>query len=160
MSQDALKRISDRTISERELRSEINNIEGMTEPPSFWIDIANDATYSAGHRAVCICQFFKRQIRKPVDLLDLARLLNDPNWINPNTVTAVTHLKGEIPVQWNPGERVLAVRLFPGEVERSPVLYLRLSRPLAAEDFVRIMRAPQSDATAVGVSVLEAACGE
>ena len=67
--------------------------------------------------------------------------------------------RGELPVEWNLGETVLAIRLFPGEVEGSPVLYLRLSQSLEAEAFVQIMRTSQYNATAVGASVLEAACG-
>src|SRR5215510_12737311 len=153
MNQIVLKRISDRTISERDLRSEINKLEGVTEPSSFWIDIANDRTYSAGHRAISICQFFKRHIREPINIISLARLLDDPDWINPRTVTIVTHLKGEIPLEWNLSETVLAIRLFPGEIEDSPVLYLRLSQSLDAEAFVQIMRDPQCDATIVGASV-------
>jgi hypothetical protein len=159
MGKDVLKRISDRMIPERDLRSTINNLEGVTEPPSFWIDIANDQTYSASHRAICICQFFKRHIKEPITIVDLAKLLDGPDWINPDTVTTVTHLKGEIPVEWNLGETVLAIRLFPGEIEDSPVLYLRLSQPLDAEAFVQIIRGSQYDATVIGASVLEAACG-
>jgi len=158
MSQDVLKRISDRMISERELQLEINNLQDVPELPSFWIDIANDQTYSAGHRAICICQFFKRHVLGSINIVDLAKLLDGPQWINPSTVTTVTRLKGEIPVEWNLGETVLAIRLLPAEVEDSMVLYLRLSRTLDVDTFVQIMRNPQRDATAVGITVLEAAC--
>jgi hypothetical protein len=160
MSQDVLKRISDRTIAERDLRTEINKLEGVTEPPSFWLDIANDRTYSARHRALSICQFFKRHIREPITIAGLARLLDHPDWINSGTVTAVRHLKGELPVEWNMDETVLAIRLFRGEIEDPPVLYLRISQPLEPDDFVRIMSTSQDDDTIGGASVLEAACGD
>jgi hypothetical protein len=159
MNQDVLKRISDRTTSERDLRSAIKKLEGVTEPPSFWIDIANDRSYSAGHRAICICQYFKRHMREPISVACLAQLLDDPGWINPGSVTTVTHLKGEIPVQWNLGETVLAIRLFPGKTEDSTILYIRLSQSSEAEAFAQTMRASQNDATAVATTVREAACG-
>ena len=159
MSQDVFKRVSDRMISGSDLKSEINKLGGVTEPPSFWSDIANDQTYSAGHRAASICQFFRRHINASLSLVELAKLLDYPEWINLDTVTTVAHLRGEIPVAWHPGETVFAVRLFPGEVEASLVLYIRISQPLEAETFVRIMRASNNDATATGANVLEAACG-
>ena len=158
MSQDGLQRISERTISENSLRSEISKLEGVTEPASFWINIANDRAYSATHRAIVICQFVLRHMREPMDLVDLARLLDEPEWINSGTVACVDHLKGELPVDWNLGETVLGIRLFPGEVESAPVLYLRLSPPLEAEAFVQVMRSPRHDVT-TGTRVLEAACG-
>ena len=160
MSRNALERISERTIYESDLRSEINKLESVTELPSFWLDIANDRAYPAVHRALAICQFFRRHVREPINIADFARLLASPSWINSSTVIAVNHLKGEIPVEWNLGETVLAIRLFPGEVEGSPVLYLRLSQSLEAETFVQIMRTSQYDATAIGVNLLEAACEE
>ena len=158
MNRSVLERISEKTISESDLRSEIKKLEDAGEPASFWLDIANDQTYSAIHRALAICQFFKRHMREPVNIVDLAKLLDSPDWIKSGMVTTVNHLKGEIPVEWNLGETVLAIRLFPGEVEVSLVLYVRLSQSIKAETFVQIMSASQYDATAVGASVLEAAC--
>lgn len=159
MSQDHLERISNRMISERSLRTAVNHLEGVKEPPTFWIQIANDRTYSPTHRAICICQFFKRHIKEPLNIVDLARLLDGPDWINSNTVTRVSHLKGEIPVEWNLGESVLAIRLFPGETEDLPVLYLRFSQSLGVETFLQMMKAPQSNAATIGVNLLEGACG-
>jgi len=158
MNQNVLKKISDRTTSERDLKSEISKLGGVTEPPSFWIDIANDQTYSAGHRATCICQLFKRHVKGSISLVDLTRLLDHPDWINPDTVTTVRYLRGEIPVAWNLGETVFAIRLFLRELEEPPVLYLRLSQSIEAETFVQIVTASRHDATAAGISVLQAAC--
>jgi len=158
VNRDVLKRISDRTISEMDLRSEINKLEGVTEPPAFWITLVNDRTYPAIHRAMSICQFFKRHFTRPMDIVDLARLLDDPEWITSSTVDVVAHLKGEVPVQWNLGETVLAIRLFSRETEDLPVLYLRLSRPLDAETFVQMVRDSRRQAKEAGISVLEGAC--
>ena len=158
MSQDVMGRISERTISEDDLRSEISKLEGVTEPPSFWLGIANDPTYNALHRALAICQFFKRHVKKPITIAELAGLLDDPAWINSSTVASIEHLKGEVPVEWNLGEAVLAIRLFSRKAEEVPVLYLRLSRPLDAETFVQIMKGGQADAATAGASLLEAAC--
>jgi hypothetical protein len=158
MNQTARERILEKSISESDLKAAISKLGDVTEPASFWVSIANDPTYSPAHRAIAICQLFKRHAREPMQLGDLAKLLNDPDWIHPGTVTAVDHLKGELPVEWNLGETVLAIRLFPGEVEAPPVLYLRLSQRLAAEAFVRLMKTPQGDAPGIGASVLEAAC--
>jgi hypothetical protein len=158
MDRNVLERISEKTISESDLRSAIKKLEGVTEPSSLWLGIANDQTYSAVHRAIAICQFFKRHFRKPVTIVHLAGLLDGGDWIKSSTVTTVNHLKGEIPVEWNPGETVFAIRLFPGRTEASPVLYIRLSQTLEAATFVQIM-ASRCDATGDGASVLEAACG-
>ena len=158
MNQNVLKRISDRTTSERDLKFEISKLGGVTEPSSFWIDIANDQTYSAGHRATCICQFFKRHIKGSISLVDLTRLLDHPDWINPDAVTTLRYLRGEIPVAWNLSETVFAIRLFHRELEEPPILYLRLSQSIEAETFVQIVTTPRDDATAAGISVLEAAC--
>jgi len=158
MSQSVLERISDRTTSQADLMSEISKLEGVTEPASFWVDIANDPTYPAMHRVLAICQFFKRHVRVPIKVVDLATRLNRPDWINSGSVTRVDHLKGEIPVEWNLGETVLGIRPFGRGAEGLPVLYLRLCQPLDAETFVGIVKGLPYDDMAVGVSVLEAAC--
>jgi hypothetical protein len=158
MCRNDLERISDRTISESDLRFEIKKLGNVTEPPSFWLNITSDQTYSPAHRAVAICQLFKRHVMGPITVADLAKLLNAPDWLNSSNVTTVKHLKGEIPVEWNLGETVFAIRLFPGQVESAPVLYLRLSQTLEAETFVQMIRSRGADCTAVDARVLQAAC--
>jgi hypothetical protein len=156
MNQTTRERILEKSISESDLKAAISKLEDVTEPASFWTGIANDPSYSAAHRAIAICQLFKRHVKKALPIVDLARLLDGPDWIDSATVTAVDHLKGELPVEWNLGETVLAIRLFPRDC--SSVLYLRLSQRLAAEAFVHLMRDPQYKTPAAGASVLEAAC--
>lgn len=159
MSQDVLERIRERTISESDLNSEISKLEGVTELPSFWVELANDKSYPAGHRAIFICELFKRHVRHPINIVELCKLLHSPDWINADTVKAITHLKGELPVEWNLGETVLAISLLPGEVADSRVLYLRFSSSLDAETFVQMMSDSQCDAITVDASLLQAACG-
>lgn len=158
MRHDMLQRIADRTMTEADLSAAIDQLGAVTEPPSFWLAIANDRSYAAAHRAVAICQFFKRHITVPVELVQLARLLDHPDWLAAAAITVVKHLKGEIAVAWNPGETVLAIRLFQAELEHAPVLYLRLSQPLAVEDFMEIVQSAHADPAAGGVRVLEVAC--
>jgi hypothetical protein len=159
MLRDTLERIADPTVSQEELRSEIDKLGEVAEPPSFWTGIANSPVYSARHRATCICQLLRRHVRQPVSLLRLAWLLDHPSWISPGVVTVVAHLKGEIPVEWNLGETVLAIRLFPVEAEDLPVLYVRLSTSLEAADFVQVVSSSRPDARFAGVTVLQAVCG-
>jgi hypothetical protein len=158
MSHDPLQRISQRTISEEELSLEISRLGGDAVPPSFWVAIANDGTFSPGHRAKCVCQLFERSIHGPIDIVDLARLLEGATWLGTSAITVVTHIRGELPVDWNLGEGVLAIHLFPGQTAEEVVLYLRLSRALAPEAFVQVMKNPQAQAAAAGISMLAAAC--
>ena len=116
-----------------------------------------------GHGANAICQFFKQDFTGAIDLDRLAERLGHPQWINADTVRSISHLKGEIPVAWNPGEIVFAVRLLPDDPGDSRVLYLRLSRPIGVEAFVQTMRGSRDGATtaqAAGVQVLEGACSD
>jgi hypothetical protein len=98
----------------------------------------------ARKRATLIGEFFERHVRQPIGLLELVRLLDATDWIDASEVTAVTHLKGELPVEWNLGETVLAIRLFPAELETPPVLYIRISEPIAPEVFVGIVKAARA----------------
>jgi hypothetical protein len=116
-----------------------------------------------GHRADAICQYFKRDFKQGIDLDRLAELLGHPQWINADTVSTISHLKGEIPVAWNPGETVFAIRLSPEDRDDSRVLYLRLSRPIGVEAFVQTMRGSRDAAStpqAAGTRVLEGACSD
>ncbi len=153
-----LERIRDRTTSPAALLSAIAALGDAGEPASFWLAIAEDPSYRAIHRAVALCQFFKRHITTPLSIAELATLLKHAEWIATGTVSEVRHLKGEIPVQWNLGEGVLAIRAFT-PVDGAPVLYLRLERPIESDAFVRLMRGA-SDVRGGETRILEAACSE
>lgn len=157
-SSDPLEQIANRAIAPSALQSAMARLGSVTEPPSFWLDILNDETYSAAHRARALCQLFRRHVRLPVNVVELAAFLRHPAWINARTVRAVKHLKGEIPVEWNPGETVLALRIEAPRTEAVPVLYLRLSASVEAEAFVGTMRTSPAGPADAGTRILEAAC--
>lgn len=159
MDEAILKRISDPVITEEKLRSELHVLGDVTEPSSFWLKIANDTGYSFIHRALSICQFFKRHIATPVSLNKLAEMLDKPGWINAHTVTIVTNIKGEMPVQWNIGEQIITVHLFPGTDQQPSILYLRLSEKLGIDAFLGIITAdPTYKEAGDQILLLEAAC--
>jgi hypothetical protein len=158
MSQDPLDRISDRSISASELQREVERLTGR-EPPSFWVDRANDRTYPAANRAVFVCQLFERHVNEPVELAELASMLDGATWIDAAQIEPVAHLRGELPVEWNLGETVLAVRLFARELTNAPVLYLRLVPPTTPGTVERALLTRAHDDSAANVRLLEASCG-
>ena len=121
----------------------------MTDP----LKIANDPAQPAAHRARALCRFFQRHFTPPMDLAELAALLEGSGWLESSTIEAITHLKGEIAVRWIAGQTVIAIHLFAREIDDPPVLYLRLSQRMDAETFVQM-----AGGAGGGVSVLEAAC--
>ncbi|MGC2636021.1 MAG: hypothetical protein WA294_02510 [Acidobacteriaceae bacterium] len=158
MSENPLEQIAERTMAAADWQAAIGRLGKATEPASFWLDIVKDETYSAGHRARALCLLFRRHVPVPVKVGDLAALLGRPGWLHAGTVQAVKHLKGEIPVEWNPGETVLAVRLDAARSEAGPVLYLRLSGSVGVRAFLHAMQGTAGGRGAADARVLEAGC--
>jgi hypothetical protein len=109
-----------------------------------------------GRAAAEACRRLASRSTGPTTVVDFVRLLGELSWITPDTVSAIKHVKGEIPVEWNPGETVLAIRLPSGA--GAPLMYLRFSGPVSVDDFLRMVDTGGTGNALAGVDVLEAAC--
>lgn len=158
MNAASLEKIGDKKIPQNELLSEVSRLHDAGEPASFWTTIAGDDSYTPAHRAIAICQFFKRHVSTPVSLGKLAYMLQETRWFSNSEIAVVAHLKGEMPVQWVTGETVVTVRAFAGAQDTVPVLYLRLSEPVQVNELIVFFRNPAADNALRHILVQEAGC--
>jgi hypothetical protein len=76
--------IGDPKVSYTRLLKALLRLGPVTEEPTFWTRIANDPTYDERHRALCIYELFKRQIRTGMTLGEVADIVNasgKPTWL-------------------------------------------------------------------------------
>ena len=63
--------ISDRNSSNISLLTALNEISKEKESSQFWVNIANDSTYSDDHRRRAIFMLFKRHVSSNINLMNL-----------------------------------------------------------------------------------------
>jgi hypothetical protein len=104
-------------------------------PATVWTEVANDPSYRPFHRAVAVQELFKRQVRRPMTLDQVAVLLAGGRWLLDASIEKVESMGGEIPVRVPAGGAAFVLRLprDPGATRPELGIYLALDRPLDAE---------------------------
>jgi hypothetical protein len=141
MTDDALNRIGNKNIDEKDLLRAIKQLSDVDVPASFWNAIANSNDYSERHRAYCILELFRRFVFPEMDLDHLARLLKPLKWLRDDDIRTVTMLEGEIPLTWTLEDTVFVLRIFPDPAGQSSfAIYLRVAGKISCDDFIRCLR--------------------
>jgi hypothetical protein len=65
----------------------LRNLKMTNEPPRFWSAIANNPEYRTDHRRRAVLQLLARHFHSGMTCSDIARLLDHPDWLDPQGVT-------------------------------------------------------------------------
>ena len=76
--------------------------------------IAGSDAHSPERRRRAVVELFRRQVRPGMTLAELARVLDDPDWLRDDDLSVVDVLGGKIPVSWTLEDTVLVLGVLPG----------------------------------------------
>ncbi len=135
---DPVSTIVDRHALIESVRTAITNF-AKTPQPSFWIEIANDPTYSLVHRRLCVFELFRRHVRVGMKLRRMNEVLGDPKWLQDGDIHLVRIVVGWIPVELQSGDSVFCIWVLPEPGRESVLVYLRVSGDVPSGDFDRLL---------------------
>ncbi len=126
----------------------IQQVGTVSEPASFWSDIANSDSYSQDHRRRAIFQLFLRHVSPgmtsgAMTLAELAQILANPSWLADEDIRVVTFLAGKIPVEARFEHTIFLMRLFPDLPDGRWLywaIYLSVSGKIKAESLSQVLR--------------------
>jgi hypothetical protein len=119
LNSQLLSIITNRTVDDETLLQAISRLGRISEPPNFWLRIADDESYSIRRRRRAIFALLRRH--GPATCLELSRMISSSKWAHDAGVVRITHLAGKIPVDFNLPETVFRVSVLDGSG-----FYLRL----------------------------------
>ena len=120
--------IANKDSSEAELLDAINTLSMPAhEPPTFWLDLANNLNYSPMHRRHCVFQFFRRHVRPGMTLTKLGRVLGHPTWLRPDDIDIVQAVIGELPIAWSPEDTIVVLRIQVGAPGLCAAAYIKIA---------------------------------
>ena len=143
MGTDELAAIADPSTGRTALIDAIRGLGPVTEPASFWSDIAGDDAFGPEHRRRAVVALFRRHVVPGTTLAELARALGDPAWLVDDDVSVVDVLGGKIPVSWTIADTVLVFGVLPelsDEVSRDWAIYLRVAGTIDLADVIALLR--------------------
>jgi hypothetical protein len=125
----------------------ISRMTGLDVPAAVWTEVADDPACRPFHRAVAVQELFKREVRPPVTLDQVAALLAGGRWLPDASIEKVTSMGGELPVRVPPGGAAFVLRLpgDPAATRPERGIYLALDRSLDAELFRDALRSRATD---------------
>jgi hypothetical protein len=148
MMENQLEKFKQAESSEAELREAAEQLGAVTESPSFWSEIANDASMPAAHRKLAIVQLVRRHISTgKTSVGELAEMLGGAKWLGDDDVTVFTIIAGKVPVVWSPDDTIIAIALPGGR----GAIYLTIKGHFTAEQLTAALHGSSHD-----VSVLSA----
>lgn len=146
MGKQPLSIIADKDAKEAELVQAIRKLGPVSEPASFWADIANNQEYSSAQRRHCVFQLFKRHVKPGMTLSELAQTLDNPTWLEDDDVTVLLDLAGHIPVKWTADNTVVVLSVFPNVPDGRLAhwaIYVSISGHIDQEEFINVIRGRQ-----------------
>ena len=81
----------------------------VDEPPAFWIDLANDLTFTPKRRALFVLQLLSRHVRTPATFGALSPFFGKFSWLRPNAVNIIHFGGGFFPLN--------SLRIHPDDVK-------------------------------------------
>jgi hypothetical protein len=153
-----LEAIADPGTGRTALIGAIRGLGPVTEPASFWSDIAGDDAFGAEHRRRAVVALFRRHVVPGTTLADLARALDDPAWLRDDDFSVVDVLGGKIPVSWTSEDTVLALGVLPelsDESSRGWAIYLRLGGTIDMADVLALLHGATVPPEVQGAEILE-----
>src|SRR4051794_33021495 len=112
MRENPLEKFKQRHLSEAELREAVELLGAVAEPPSFWSEIANDASMPVAHRKLALVQLVRRHVLPGSTTVGaLAEMLDGARWLSNSEITVITEIGGKVPVAWSPGDPLIVISL-------------------------------------------------
>jgi hypothetical protein len=136
--------ILDKQTRDADLQEAISRLGKVSEPSSFWNDIANEQSYSVQHRRSCIQALLRRHRGSAGTVGELAVLLNHPKWLRDEDISIVEFVVGLIPVEWTPEDTIFRIRLLPASANDKTAVYVRVAGKVGRDDFSRLFRSDRS----------------
>ena len=158
MGTDELAAIADPSTGRTALIDAIRDLGPVTEPASFWSDIAGDDAFAPEHRRRAVVALFRRHVVPGTTLADLARALGDAAWLTDDDVSVVEVLGGKIPVSSTFEDTVLVLGVLPGlpdEASRHWAIYLRVAGTLDLSDVLALLHAGAAPPEVERAEILE-----
>jgi hypothetical protein len=116
-----LSMITNREASDADLLQAISRLGRVTEPPSFWVKIANDPRYTVKHRKRAIFALLRRHCSHSCwTCRELGDTISPGDWINESGIEKITAVTGWFPLVAKPGETVFKISVLGSD------FYLRL----------------------------------
>jgi hypothetical protein len=144
---DLFEVIANRNTDEGRLLQAMRQLGAVTEPPGFWITIANSGDYPIRHRQLSVFCFFARHVKPGMTLAQLASMLKDSTWLWEGDITVVEDLGGSIPVQLTHDSTVFMFRVLGNLALPSDyaAVFLRVSGRIDLQSFVGLLRGDEVD---------------
>lgn len=114
------------------LLESIAHLGAVTEPPSFWTQIADNTNYTLVHRTRAVFALFRRHGQYIHNVWDLRRCLTPANWLKQSPVEKV--VQGFMPVDLRSGDTVFSISVLYG-----PKIYIRLIGHVEYNAFLRVL---------------------
>jgi len=152
---ELLSVIANRNISYKKLVKTVEKLSEVTEASTFWSDIANSQKYSKKHRRIAIVELFLRHIKPGMTLSQLARILDNPNWLQSNNVNLVTDVFGWLPLKKLSPGTVFHIWLFPETPGLIWSISLRISGEITKDDFLKAIWGQEVDPQVLNAQILE-----
>jgi hypothetical protein len=135
--------ISNKRISAPDLLRAIRKLGRVTEPSTFWSNIANSPKYRTNHRLQCVYQLIRRHVKKGMKLCELATILDHPTWLTNDDIQIFTIVSGKVPVNWTFEDTVFVLIIFGAKepmATHNGAIYFRTSGHIQLKNLVRILR--------------------
>lgn len=129
-------------LSEAELREAVELLGAVVEPPSFWSEIANDATMPVAHRKLALVQLVRRHVLPGNTTVgELAEMLNGARWLSNSDITVITEIGGKVPVSWSLDDTLIVIPLPGGR----GAIYLAIEGHYTVEQLTSALRGSSHD---------------
>ena len=118
--------------------------------------IAGSEADSPDRRRRAVVELFRRQVRPGMTLAELARVLDDPDWLRDDDLSVVDVLGGKIPVSWTLEDTVLVLGVLPG-LPDDPAwsIYLRVEGKLELADVLAVLHGRDAPPEVAGAEIRE-----
>ena len=111
---------------------------------------------SPERRRRAIVELFREQVRPGMTLADLARVLDDPDWLRDEDLSVVDVLGGKIPVSWTHEDTVLVLGVLPGLPDDPGwSIYLRVAGKLELADVLALLHGGDAPAHVARAEIRE-----
>ena len=150
---DLLLTIADPKTNRDALIQAIQDLtQDVVEPAQFWADIANNVEYSKDHRRRAIFELFRRHVAPGMTIFELAKILDNPNWLAEEDIYVIIDLAGEIPVELTADDTVFVLNIFPDLPDgryQNWAIYLRVSGKVDTQDFFNLLQGDETVSSSV-----------
>jgi hypothetical protein len=103
-----------------------------------------------------VVELFREHVRPGMTLAELARVLDEPEWLRDEDLSVVDVLGGKIPVRWTHEDTVLVLGVLPGLPDDPGwSIYLRVAGRVALADVLALLHGREAPAEVARAEIRE-----